>query len=188
LAGTLTFESGEYVTVLSGNDSNQNGDAAGDRTIINVGGNARQASPVAPLLKTCPSFNASGACTLTNAQRTVGYVATNPSALYIQAGNGALANAGRNTFLSPAIQNLDLTVFKNFAITETKKIQIGADFFNAFNHPQYVPGSINTVDPINTAAVSQYNTIAQGLTNLFVPSHVFSSHPRVIQLRFRFTF
>jgi carboxypeptidase family protein len=188
VSGTLTFESGEYVTVLSGNDANQNGDAAGDRTIINTSGNPHQASPVVALLRTCPGFTPGGACTLTNAQRTVGYVATNPNARYIQAGNGALANAGRNTFLSPAIQNLDLSVFKNFAVTETKKIQIGADFFNVFNHPQYVPGAVSTVDPITSAAASQYNTIAQGLTNLFVDSHVFSSHPRVIQLRFRFTF
>ncbi|PWT79736.1 MAG: TonB-dependent receptor, partial [Acidobacteria bacterium] len=188
LAGTLTLESGEYVTVLSGNDANQNLDSAGDRTIINPAGNANQASPVVALLRTCTSFKPDGTCALSAAQRTVGYLATNPNARYIQAGNGAFANAGRNTFLSPAIQNLDFSIFKNFAVTESKKVQIGADFFNVFNHPQYVPGSINTVDPINTAAVSQYNTIAQGLTNLFVPSHVFSCHPRIVQLRFRFTF
>jgi len=188
LAGTLTFESGEYVTILGGNDANQNLDSAGDRTIINPAGIANQASPVVALLKTCPSFNPDGTCTLTNAQRTVGYLATNPDARYIQAGNGALANAGRNTFLSPAIQNLDFSIFKNFALSESKKLQIGADFFNPFNHPQYVPGSVNTVDPVGSAAVSQYNTIAQGVRNLFVASHVFSSHPRVVQLRFRFTF
>ena len=187
-AGTLTFESGEYVTILSGNDANQNLDSAGDRTIVNSSGIANQASPVVALLKTCPSFNPNGSCTLTNAQRTVGYVATNPNARYIQAGNGALANSGRNTFLSRPIQNLDFSMFKNFRITETKKIQLGADLLNAFNHPQYVPGSVNTVAPIGTTAVSQYNTIAQGLTNLFVPSHIFSSHPRVVQFRFRFTF
>src|SRR6266496_205473 len=129
-----------------------------------------------------------GSCTLTNAQRTVGYLATNPDARYIQAGNGALANAGRNTFLSPAIQNLDFSIFKNFAFSESRKIQIGVDFFNAFNHPQYVPGSVNTVDPVGSAAVSQYNTISEGVRNLFVPSHVFSSHPRMVQLRFRFAF
>src|SRR5213078_2119854 len=138
LAGTLTFESGEYVTILSGNDSNQNLDSAGDRTILNTSGIANQASPVVGLLKTCPSFNADGSCTLTDSQRTVGYVATNPNARYIQAGNGALANAGRNTFLSPAIKNLDFSIFKDFAFAETKKFQIGADFFNVFNHPQYV--------------------------------------------------
>jgi hypothetical protein len=173
-SGTLTFESGEYVTVLSGNDANRNGDAAGDRTIINPAGNATTASGVTALKRTDGEI--------------VGYLANNPNARYIQAGNGALANSGRNTFLSPPIKNLDFSIFKNFAITETKKIQIAADLFNGFNHPQYTPGSVNTVAPVNTAGVGQYNTIAAGLTNLFVPSHVFSSHPRVVQLRFRFTF
>jgi hypothetical protein len=173
-SGTLTFESGEDVTVLSGNDANQNGDSAGDRTIINPGGAFNTASAVTALKRTDG--------------QTVGYLATNPSARYIQAGNGALANSGRNTFRSPAIQNLDFSIFKNFAITESKKLQFGVDLLNAFNHPQYVPGSVNTVDPIATTGVNQYNTIANGLTDLFVPSHIFSSHPRVIQLRFRFTF
>jgi Carboxypeptidase regulatory-like domain len=173
-SGTFTIESGEYVTVLSGNDANQNGDSAGDRTIINPAGAFNTASNVTALKRTDG--------------QTVGYLATNPSARYIRAGNGALANAGRNTFLSPAIKNLDFSIFKNFAITETKKIQLGADLFNAFNHPQYVPGSVNTVDPIATTGVNQYNTIANGLTDLFVADHIFSSHPRVIQLRLRFTF
>lgn len=174
LAGTLTFESGEYVTVLSGNDANRNGDSAGDRTIINPNGNALTATRVTTLKRTDG--------------QVVGYLANNPNARYIQAGNGALSNSGRNTFLSPAIKNLDFSIFKKFALTETMKIQVGADFLNAFNHPQYVPGSVNSAEPIGTAAVSQYNTIAQGLTNLFVPSHIFSSHPRQVQFRFRFTF
>jgi hypothetical protein len=174
LAGTLTFESGEYVTVLSGNDANRNNDAAGDRTILNPAGDPNTASGVTALKRTDGQI--------------VGYLVNNPNARYIQAGNGALANAGRNTFLSPPIQNLDFSVFKNFALGETMKLQLGADFFNALNHPQYVPGSINSVDVISTTAVAQYNTIANGLTDLFVPSHVFNSHPRVVQLRFRFTF
>ena len=132
LSGTLTFESGEDVTVLSGNDSNQNGDSAGDRTVINPTGAFNTASTVTALKRTDG--------------QTVAYLATNPNARYIAAGNGALANAGRNTFRSPAIQNLDFSIFKNFAITETKKFQLGFDFLNAFNHPQYTPGSVNTVD------------------------------------------
>ena len=173
-SGTLTFESGEYVTVLSGNDANLNGDPAGDRTILNPAGDANTASGVTALKRTDG--------------QVVGYLAKNPNARYIQAGNGALTNAGRNTFPSPPIQNLDFSIFKNFAVRENWKLQLGADFLNAFNHPQYVPGSVNTGFPISTAAAGQYNTIAAGLTDLFVPSHVFSSHPRVIQFRFRFTF
>ena len=186
MAGTLTFESGEKATVLSGGDANLNGDPAPDRSIINPGGVANTSSLVTPLLTTCPSFNPDGSCTLPNAVRIVGYVAVNPNAQYIQAGLGALSNAARNTLTLPPIQNLDFSLFKNFAIGESRRIQLRADLYNAFNHPQYVPGSIDGVEPIATTGVGQVNTVGQ--TDFNVPSHVFSSHPRVIQLALRFDF
>src|SRR4030095_12689289 len=84
-ATTLSFESGERATVLSGIDSNLNGDPPPDRTIINPGGTANTSSTVSPLM------NSSG--------QIVGYLVDDPNAQYIQAGVGALANAGRNTLL-----------------------------------------------------------------------------------------
>jgi hypothetical protein len=184
----LTFESGEKATVLSGLDSNLNGDPAADRSIINLNGVANTSSLVTPLLRTCTAgFNPDGSCVTPDAQRIVGYLATNPSAQYIQAGLGALPNAGRNTLLLPPIQNLDFTIFKNFGIGEGgKKIQLRADLYNAFNHPQYVPGSVDGVEPIATTGVGQINTVGQ--TDFNVPSHIFSSNPRVIQLALRFNF
>ena len=187
LAGTVSFEKGERATVLSNIDSNLNGDPAADRAIINPNGVANTSSLVTPLLRSCTAFNPDGSCGTPDAARIVGYLAADPNAQYIQTGLGALSNAGRNTLLLPPIQNVDLTLFKNFAIGEgSKKIQIRADFFNAFNHPQYVPGSVNGVEPIDTSGVSQINTVGQ--TDFNVPSHVFTSHPRVIQLSARFNF
>ncbi len=187
VAGTVTFESGEKATVLSGLDSNQNGDPAPDRAIINLAGLANTSSLVTSLLRTCTVFNSDGSCALSDAERIVGYVATNPNAQYIQAGLGALSNSGRNTLQLPGINNLDFSIFKNFAIGEgSKKIQLRADFYNAFNHPQYVPGSVNGVEPISSTGVGQINTVGQ--TDFNVASHVFTSHPRVIQLALRFDF
>lgn len=187
LAATLAFESGSRATVLSGIDSNLNGDPAADRAIINPGGAANVSSLVTPLLRSCVAFAADGSCITPDEARIVGYLANNANAQYIQAGLGALPNGGRNTLLLPAIQNLDFSIFKNFAIGEgSKKIQLRADFYNAFNHPQHVPGSIDGVEPIATTGVSQINTVGQ--TDFDVASHVFSSHPRVIQLAVRFDF
>jgi Carboxypeptidase regulatory-like domain len=187
MAATLAFESGEEATVLSGVDANLNGDPAPDRAIVNPSGIVNTSSLVTPLLRTCPSFDEDGNCTLSDAQRIVGYLADDPNAQYIQTGLGALSNAGRNTLLLPPIKNLDFSIFKNFAIGEgSKKIQLRADLYNAFNHPQYVPGSVDGVEPIATTGVAQINTVGQ--TDFNVPSHVFSSHPRVIQLALRFDF
>jgi hypothetical protein len=189
-AGTYGWEAGEPVTVLSNLDSNLNGDAAGDRTIFNPNGAKRTGSKVVPLMKTCTVFNPDGSCAFSDDQLTVGYLALNPNAQYIQAGFGALATAGRNTERLPGISNLDFSVFKNFAITETVKVQFRTDFYNAFNHPQYAPGSVNGVEATaqtSNAAASLYG-VGLNSTLFNRPDLVFSSHPRVIQMALRLNF
>jgi hypothetical protein len=188
IAGTYTYETGERITIRSGNDANQNGDNAGDRAILNPGGTEGIGSTVTALVRTCPSFNLDGTCTTSTASRTIGYVANNPNAKYIQTGDGAVSTIGRNTFLLSPINNFDISIFKNFRFGESKYIQVRADFFNAFNHPQYVPGSVNTVDPIATTGLTTLNQIAPLTTDFLNPSKVLSSNPRVIQMALRFNF
>ena len=67
-------------------------------------------------------------------------------------------------------------------------MQFRVDFFNAFNHPQYIPGSPNAVDPIDTVGVGQVNSIFAGNSDFNRPENVFSSNPRVIQMALRFDF
>lgn len=188
IAGTFTAESGERVTIRSGNDANQNGDPAGDRAILNPSGTEGIGSTVTALMRTCPGFNPDGTCVTSDESRTIGYVPNNPSARYIQTGDGAVSNIGRNTFLLPGINNIDLSVFKNFRIGESKMFQLRADFFNAFNHPQFVPGSVNTVDPVTTTGLTTLNQVAPLTIDFLKPGNVLSSNPRVIQLAARFNF
>jgi len=181
-AGTFTLESGEKATVLSGIDSNLNGDAAADRAIRNPGGAQGTASTVTALTNT--------------AGQTVAYLADNPNAEYIRTGLGALSNSARNTLQLPGINNLDFSIFKNFRFGENRRVQVRADFFNAFNHPQYIPGSPNDIQPVNTTAVGQVNTITAATISAGNPGaatfnradKVFSSNPRTIQLALRFDF
>lgn len=181
-AGTFTAESGQKATVLSGIDSNLNGDAAADRAIRNPDGIPGAGSTVTALT------NSSG--------QVVAYLADNPTAEYIRAGFGAISNSARNTLQLPGINNLDFSLFKNFRFGEGRRIQLRADFFNAFNHPQYIPGSPNDVQPVATTAVGQVNTITAATLSLGNPAaatfnradRVFASNPRVIQLALRFDF
>lgn len=176
-AGTLIFESGEKATVLSGIDSNLNGDGAGDRTILNVNGVKDTGSDVTAL------NNSAG--------QTVAYLADNPNAQYIRAGAGAVATAGRSTLQLPGIKNLDFSIFKNFRTGENSRIQLRADFFNAFNHPQYIPGALNDVSPIDSSAVNNVNTVTRAnIRNNFFnnPSRTFISNARLVQLALRFDF
>jgi hypothetical protein len=188
LAGTLGFESGEKAGVRSGVDSNLNGDNAGDRAILNPSGVKGTGSEVTAL-------NSAGAVvpmtTSTGAPNPVivAYVANNPNAQYIQAGLGARPTAGRNTLQLPGINNLDFSIFKNFAIYEDVKIQFRADMFNAFNHAQFVPGSVNGVEATGQTSAAVTNLITIGRSGLFNrPDQVFTSHPRVIQLALRLNF
>jgi Carboxypeptidase regulatory-like domain len=187
-AGTYTYESGQPVTIRSGNDANRNGDSAGDRAIFNPAGQEGVGSPVTALLRTCTAFNGDGTCAQSASSRTVGYLVNNPNARYIQTGNGAESTIGRNTFTLPPINNFDFSIFKNFRIGETKFIQLRADFFNAFNHPQYVAGTVNTVDPIATTGQTQFNQITPLTSDFLRADQVFSSNPRVIQFALRFNY
>ena len=182
LAGTYTYETGERITIRSGNDANLNGDNAGDRAILNPSGTEGVGSSVTPLCRV------TGNCGAPGAGAVVAYLANNPNARYIQTGAGAESTIGRNTFLLPPINNFDFSIFKNFRIGETKYFQIRADFFNAFNHPQYVPGSVNSVDPVGTTGLTTLNQVAPLTLDFLNPSTVLSSNPRVIQLAARFNF
>jgi hypothetical protein len=63
---------------------------------------------------------------------------------------GALGNVGRNTYHGPAGFYSDLSVSKNFSITERFKAKFVFDAFNVFNHPVYAfsgnNGANNCVD------------------------------------------
>ena len=65
-----------------------------------------------------------------------------------------------------------------------------SDFINAFNHPQFVPGSVSTVLPVDTTslAATSFNQIGLIQNNFGQSENVFSSHPRVVQLALRLTF
>ena len=55
---------------------------------------------------------------------------------------GTFGNAGRNIIRGPGFQNWDLSIFKNFPVTERYRFEFRAEFFNIWNHvnPQPFPG------------------------------------------------
>ena len=56
--------------------------------------------------------------------------------------SGVFGNIRRNQFTGPGQLMSDMSLFKNFSITERVKAQFQAEFFNVFNHPVYaLPGS-----------------------------------------------
>jgi hypothetical protein len=189
VSGTYTFETPEYATVQSGVDSNLNGDAAGDRSIINPSGIATVGSDVYAIDRNENRVP-------TGAPSTVAYVAVNPNARYIEAQLGALGNGGRNTLATRHINNFDISLTKKFNITESKRFEFAGQFFNLFNHPQATPGSVNDVTPASTSVTTATHNFLTATRNFLQPSNpafndfgaFFSSNPRTIQVVGRFIF
>jgi hypothetical protein len=170
-APIYTYESPEYFTVQSGIDSNQNGDSAGDRTVLNPNGVPHTGSSVFGVDSTGARTSGSGA---------VAYVATNPNAEYIQAGLGALATAGRNTEPTRPIDNIDMTLIKRFSVRERFHFELQGQAFNLFNHPQFIPGSINDVGSVTSINLPSY--VNANSVNFNNPEAFFTSNARVIQV------
>lgn len=169
---TYTFESPEYATVQSGQDSNLNGDSAGDRAIINAAGDPNKGSDVTALTNT--------------AGQTVAYVAKDPTARYIKTGVGAFPNAGKNTFPVRRINNFDMSLYKKFSITESKRFEFGVSAFNAFNHAQFAPGQVNNINL--TQQISTRSFLIPGTSDFGNFESVYSSSPRTVSLIARFVF
>jgi hypothetical protein len=112
----------------------------------------------------------------------------NPSAFAVPPA-GQFGNAGRNILRGPAFAQFDASLHKDFAITERRKITIGVEAYNLFNHPNFgVPS--NTQSPLSLggngdavfkdAAGNFAANAGQILTT--------AGTPRQIQLAGRFTF
>ena len=60
---------------------------------------------------------------------------------------GEFGNAGRNILRGPGVAQFDVSLHKDFAITDREKLTVGAEAYNLFNHPNFgVPS--NTQSPL----------------------------------------
>jgi len=149
---TYLAETGQPITVISRRDLNADFDTAGDTAFLNPSG--------APNTGTDVNFvcrDAAGALSVapfgTAGCNAVAYVAADPNARYIRGAEGSIAGPGlgalgRNTEFGPGINNWNLAVFKEFGGfgIEDAKLQVRAEFWNAFNHPSYSFGSGSAAD------------------------------------------
>jgi hypothetical protein len=174
VSGTYFLESGEWATPQSGVDTNQNGDSAADRVILNPGGVPGTSSDVTALK------NSSGA--------TVAYLANNPNAQFIRAQVGAYATSGRNILATPRIDNVVFGIAKNIKIKERYGLQLRGDVYNALNHPQYTLGRINDAQLRNTFTGFSANPFIPGNPAFASWNTQFSSNPRFLIVSAKLTF
>jgi hypothetical protein len=72
-------------------------------------------------------------------------------------GTQHFGSLGRNSLIGPGYRNFDLSIFKTTPFSERVKLQLRAEIFNLFNHPNFssplLPGfsvdaSFNGIDPV----------------------------------------
>ncbi len=62
----------------------------------------------------------------------------NPNAYLLPVDLGRLGRSPRGSIRSPAINNFDIAIYKNFPIKESMAVQFRAEFYNAFNNTQFL--------------------------------------------------
>ena len=88
----------------------------------------------------------------------------------------------------PGQFNWDISIVKNTQITERVRMQFRADFYNAFNHPQFAPPQGTNFGTVGFENVGNFYTMAgtPSATANFITAT--SVNPRLIQFGIHFFF
>jgi hypothetical protein len=97
-------------------------------------------------------------------------------------------NVGRNVLRGPRQTNVDFSIIKRFHISESKNIELRAEFFNLLNH-------VNLANPISNlnAFASSGGSINSNTGRIIDPGDFgriisTSNNPRLIQLAVKFNY
>ena len=186
-SGSYVFQSGQPITIQSGIDSNGNGDSAGDRAVLNSSGIEGVGSLVNPVCRNS-STDATSINPSCGAANIVGYAAINPNAKYVEAGPGAVATLGRDTYTSPYLNIWNMAILKNSKVTERVGLQIRLEAYDVFNHPDFTLAN-TSVFPSTTEALNQgYASLAGVPSGTFLNAHIFNGGARQVQLGMKITY
>ena len=108
----------------------------------------------------------------------------NPNAFAAPTGL-TLGNTGRNFLRNPGHWNIDMSLFKHFAITERASFEFRAEAFNIFNHTEWGPLGGDQGGAAGSAGFSS-STGSFGTSNFLQTGTTYS--PRMLQLGAKFIF
>lgn len=174
LAGKVFWRTGLPFSVTDGN---------GTGTLPN-GAETVLAQPIAGIQEqtSCGGGNATatGNGTIPGCLNPLAFVDSSVSGLT------AFSNQGRNQFHGPHYFDMDLSLFKNFAIGERLKLGIGMQAYNLLNHPNFfLPNSSFIAgDP----SFGQITAMTPTPTSPYGAFFGFDSSPRIVQLSAKIIF
>jgi hypothetical protein len=112
----------------------------------------------------------------------------NPSAFGIPPA-GEFGNAGRNILRGPGFAQFDPSLHKEFAIAERRKITVGAEAYNLFNHPNFgVPSNTQSAFLLGGAGDAVFKDAAGNFAANAGQILTTAGTARQLQLVGRFTF
>ena len=161
-SGVLVFESGPFLTpVQSTNDS------AGTNIFATLGVDRADVVPgVSPYLHGVKASNGFPLFLNDNAFAIPGGVSGNPI--------GRFGNAAVGSVVGPGTSVVSMSMIKSVAVTERAKLQVGIEASNLFNHPNYLPPTMQ-IDSAAFGSTSGLQT-AEG------------AGPRILEFTARFNF
>jgi hypothetical protein len=95
-----------------------------------------------------------------------------PTSVFTTATPTNPGNFHRNSFYGPGYNPIDLSIFKDFGVTERLKMQFRAEAYNLFNTPQFTGVNTNVNDPVNFGTINSTRAYSE----------------REVQFALRFTF
>ncbi len=121
----------------------------------------------------------------------VGYVALDPTGRFTQAEVGTVANGGRNTVNSPALNIWNMGLFKSTRLSERFTLQFRAETYDTFNHRNFtigLPSNNGNLDATTNTNPLNAGYIFVTSTGAFLNSKIFNGGSRTMQLGLRLQF
>jgi hypothetical protein len=196
ISSITSFQSGNPFTLFSSNGASESEEGLDRPDVVGpvkVFKNPRQMRTFSPspdgLHGSCLSGTTTGYFVFdpTNVVCSVGPPAGQPYVAGLGLTQGGVplfsyGNMGRNVLRGPGINDWDISIMKNFKITESKSVQFQSNFFNAFNHVQFF-------GPTSTAgSVGGSGQFGQVSTDTSPSTSPYYRGPRIIQFALKIYF
>jgi hypothetical protein len=94
---------------------------------------------------------------------------------------------GRNVLRGSAQNNIDFSIIKRFALSESKNIEFHAEFFNLFNHVNFA-NPISSLNAVPSTSINSTTGQITGDPGDFGRITATSNNPRLIQLALKLNF
>lgn len=105
---------------------------------------------------------------------------------FVIPGPGVTGNTPRNSLFGPSFRHFDFSLFKDFALKESLKLQMRAEFYNLTNTPSYFVANNQNSDSTTNLVPAQGNAPGSAFGQIVRTNPNYT--PRAIQLAFKLLF